>query len=204
MLRANSTLLFQGDSITDAGRGRNGDPSLGKGYPFYVAEILAEKYADMNITVLNRGISGNRAKDLVGRWQEDCLDLKPDFVSILIGVNDSWRRYDSNDPTSDEEFEKNLETVVRQSVDAGEQVLLLCPFLLDVGDKMKMFEDLMGKRAAVKKIAEKYSLPLIDLHEFLLEKCSTAAPTDFSGDGVHPNENGHKIIAAEWVRAVMG
>lgn len=204
MLKPNSTVLFQGDSITDAGRSREDDSLLGGGYPAAVAELLAEKYPSLGVRVLNRGISGNRSKDLVGRWREDCLDLKPDLVSILIGVNDTWRRYDSNDPTSDADFERNLETVVRLSLDAGQRVVLLNPFLLDVNGRLEMLEDLRGKQAAVKKTAEKYSLTLVDLDAFFAERCKREAPTSFSDDGVHPNRNGHEQIAREWLRTIFG
>ena len=93
------TILFQGDSVTDCSRDRDDPNSLGGGYPFYVSQAMP------GVKVLNRGISGHRAKDLAARWQEDCLALNPDVVSIMIGINDVWRRYDDNDPTSDAAFE---------------------------------------------------------------------------------------------------
>ena len=113
MLNKNSLILFQGDNITDTGRTGSVDPdaSLGQGYPAKIAEAFANDYADLGLTVVNRGISGNRTWDLLNRWDKDCIDIKPDYFSLLIGVNDTWRRYDSGMITTAEEYEANMRTL---------------------------------------------------------------------------------------------
>ena len=120
MLEKNTTILFQGDSITDAGRNYATD-DLGPGYPGKVGAYLATFCADKNVKVINKGISGNRVKDLKARWQAECIDLKPDILSILIGINDTWRRYDSSDPTSCEAFENTYREIL---TDVKEHLML--------------------------------------------------------------------------------
>ncbi|MFA7206886.1 MAG: GDSL-type esterase/lipase family protein, partial [Saccharofermentanales bacterium] len=100
MFKPDDVVLFQGDSITDVNRSREDDSLLGNGYPMMIRASYFSKYPEAHITFLNRGISGNRVKGLQDRLQKDFIDLKPTWISILIGINDCWRRYDSNDPTS--------------------------------------------------------------------------------------------------------
>src|SRR4051794_21960530 len=96
LLQDNDVVLFQGDSITDAGRNRDNGDDLGKGYALITAALFSHMYPGKRVQFINRGSSGNRVSDLQNRWQEDCLELKPTWVSIYIGINDTWRRYDRN------------------------------------------------------------------------------------------------------------
>ena len=113
-IKDDSLVLFQGDSITDCGRDRNNPDDLGNGYPLLVASLFNALYPEKNVKFINRGISGNRVRNLKERWEEDCLALKPDYVSILIGINDCWRRYDNNDPTSSSDFERDYRYILRK------------------------------------------------------------------------------------------
>ena len=106
-------VLFQGDSITDAGRIRQDPNDLGRGYAMLVAAWFSASYPERHVRFINRGIGGNRARDLRTRWKSDCLDLQPTWVSILIGINDTWRRYDSHDPTAAHEFEDNYRAILQ-------------------------------------------------------------------------------------------
>src|SRR5690606_15681946 len=122
LFQEGAVVLFQGDSITDCGRDRRSGDHLGWGYAMMAASWFSALYPERRVTFLNRGVSGDRTKDLVARWEEDCIALKPDWVSILIGINDTWRRYDSGDPTPLEEFERNyrrLLTEVKERLGAG-------------------------------------------------------------------------------------
>ena len=189
------TILFQGDSVTDCSRDRDDFNGLGSGYPYYASNLLPE------LRVLNRGISGHRAKDLVARWQKDCLDLRPDIVSILIGINDVWRRYDSNDPTSDAAYEASYRELLEPL--RGTQVLLIQPFLLDVSASVTaMREDLAGKQAVVRRLAEEYGAALLDADEVFRTAVRQwkKKPAYYAEDGVHPTKEGHKLLA----RAVAG
>ena len=189
------TILFQGDSVTDCGRDRSDPASLGGGYPLYASRLLP------GVRVRNRGISGNRAKDLVARWQADCLDLAPDTVSILIGINDVWRRYDSNDPTSDEAFEASYRKLLEPL--RGKSLLLIMPFLLDVSPAVTaMRQDLAGKQAVVCRLAGEYGAALLDADELFQTALRhwKKKPAYYAADGVHPTKEGHALLA----RAVAG
>lgn len=208
MLKKDSVLLFQGDSITDTYRmdAENPDESLGKGYPAKIAEKLASDFAQLNIKVINRGISGHRTKDLVNRWDKDCVDLKPDYVSILIGINDTWRAFDSNDPTPVEQYEEKMRILLgRIKAETNAQIILLNPFLLDsMPDKPRMRPDLLEKQAVVYKLIKEFDVTFIDLQK-IFDKM-VAEGTDMvalSEDGVHPTDFGHEVIAKEWMKAVM-
>ncbi|MCG3197694.1 MAG: SGNH/GDSL hydrolase family protein [Candidatus Omnitrophica bacterium] len=200
------TVLFQGDSITDAGRDRENGDSLGGGYAMMIASWLSAAHPERKTTFLNRGISGNRVVDLKGRWRSDCLDLKPDWVSILIGVNDTWRRYDSNDPTSTEDYERGYRDLLDQvSKQLKAKLILLEPFLLHVSPEVKrMREDLDPKIEVVRKLAKEYQTRLIPTDVLFSEACAHR-PADFwAADGVHPTPAGHALIAQAWIRAVSG
>lgn len=201
MLQNNATVLFQGDSVTDAGRSRTSDELLGNGYPFYVRSLLTSNHPDLAIQVLNRGISGNRAIDLLNRWDEDCLLLKPDYVSILIGVNDTWRRYDENDPTAPEVFKDRLKAIIEKTLDGtSTQIVLLNPFLLDVNEKVSaMREDLCFKQDAVAGLAKEYSTKFLDLDKIFAAAAKEQSPAFYAEDGVHPTQAGHALIAKEWI-----
>ncbi len=202
MFKAHSVILFQGDSITDAGRSRVFDRKLGDGYPAKVNAILKKKYPGRGIKVLNRGISGNRAIDLVNRWQEDCIDLKPDYVSILIGVNDTWRRYDNNDITHDITFKARYRTIMEDTVkNTTAEIILINPFLLDVSENItRMREDLSGKQAAVAELAKEFGAKFLDMDAVFREASEKEGPQYFSLDGVHPTQAGHELIASEWLK----
>ena len=185
MLNKNSLILFQGDSITDTGRTGSADPdaSLGQGYPAKIAEAFANDYADLGLTVVNRGISGNRTWDLLNRWDKDCIDIKPDYFSLLIGVNDTWRRYDSGMITTAEEYEANMRTLLDRVVkETGAKIILLNIFLLDVTeDKAQMRPDLVEKQAVIAKLVEDYDVIYIDIQKKFDEMVANGTPmTDLS------------------------
>ncbi len=196
-------ILFQGDSITDCGRNRNDPADCGPGYPGKVKGYLDLFFPGM-FEVVNRGISGNRTVDLAARWKEDCLDIKPDVLSILIGINDTWRRYDRNLVTTAEEFEKNyryLLTSVRQAL-PDTKILLMVPFLLPVVDEREKWRvDLDPKKNIVKKLAVEYGTDLIALDGLLARMCTREAPAYWAADGVHPTDAGHGIIARKWLES---
>ncbi len=198
------TLLFQGDSITDAGRSRIDDNDLGRGYAALAAAWFSALYPDKHVRFLNRGISGNRVKDLRARWQQDCLDLKPTWVSILIGVNDTWRRYDSNDPTSTEAYERDYRAIlidVRDKLHA--QLIIMEPFLLPIPpDREAWRVDLDPKIAVARKLAREFDAHFVPL-DGPFAAAATRRDMDFwLPDGVHPTPAAHAFIAQAWLRAI--
>lgn len=204
LIQEGQTVLFQGDSITDAGRSRESDDKLGSGYAMMVSAWICAQHPEREIRFLNRGISGNRVVDLQARWKEDCLDLKPDWLSILIGVNDTWRRYDQNDPTSAEAFESGYRDLLKQVRENGETQVILCePFLLHVSDKVSnMREDLNPKIEVVRKVAQEFDTRLLPLDKLFQEACEHRPPAFWAEDGVHPSPAGHALISQAWIEAV--
>jgi acyl-CoA thioesterase I len=166
-----------------------------------IAATLTALYPEKNITFLNRGISGNRVVDLENRWDNDCIDLKPNVVSILIGINDTWRRYDSNDPTSSEDFEntyRNILTKVKEDTTA--KIIMMEPFLLPVADGQEAWrEDLDPKIHVVRKLAREFNAILIPLDGIFAQASTRRNCKVWTEDGVHPSQSGHALIAKSWI-----
>lgn len=207
-----ATILFQGDSITDAKRDRgdaapNSRPALGKGYAFMAAAELMVRRPDDGLTIYNRGISGNKVYQLADRWQTDCLDLKPDIVSILIGVNDIWHqlrgKYDGTIETYRRDY-RELAERTRQALPKAK--LVVCePFVLKtgaVGDNwFPLFDEF---RAAAKAVADDFADAWVPFQS-VFDRAEAFAPADvWAGDGVHPSSHGAALMANAWVAAVGG
>ena len=199
-----ATVLFQGDSITDAGWNRQDPSSLGGGYAMMVGAWFSAMYPEKNVSFLNRGISGNRAKDLDARWQTDCLDLKPTWVSIMIGINDTWRRYDGNDITSIEAYEKSYRSIVTQTRNKLKAKLILIePFVLPVPEDRKQWRvDLDPRIHVVRSLAREFGAVLVPMDGIFAEAATRREPAYWAGDGVHPSLPGHALIAQSWLKAV--
>ena len=196
-------IVFQGDSITDAGRNREDAKGLGGGYAMMAAARVQALHPELGLTFLNRGISGNRAIDLAGRWQEDCLDLKPDWVSILIGVNDCWRRYDGNDPTSAEAFEKHYREILERSKSQGVGIIICEPFILPCPpDRVAWREDLDPKIHVARKLAREFAAVFVPFDGLFASKSVLQPPAFWAADGVHPTLVGHALMASAWIEAV--
>jgi acyl-CoA thioesterase I len=198
-LKVNSTILFQGDSITDAGRKRNHSESLGDGYVMLTAAWLSALYPEYHLKFVNRGVGGDGIRDLKNRWKKDCLDLKPDLVSILVGVNDvTWRG------TSTESFEADYVSILEQTRQLRCQIVLLEPFLLPlVGDFLSLTEELTKKIDVVRKLANEFKIKSIPLNDIFLKACLKRDASFWSLDGAHPTLAGHALIAQSWIKSVM-
>ncbi len=215
LLSNQDVVLFQGDSITDAGRVRDQDhpnatEKLGRGYAQLAAARLM---ADLpGITVHNRGISGNRITDLRDRWDADCLALKPTVLSVLIGVNDTWHGVAQGTPengtdleTFDREYRELLDRT-RQAL-PGLKLVIAEPFALECGAVLKMnFHPDIDERAnLVRMIAEEYAdvyVPFQRVYGQALER--RADPAYWAADGVHPTLAGHQVMADAWIKQVVG
>ncbi len=204
VFHSGARVLFQGDSITDGKRGRNEDPNhiLGHGYVFIIAAKYGAAFPALNLTFLNRGCSGNTVDDLQQRWQTDTLDLNPDILSILIGVNDSGR----NVPM--DQYEQIYDKLLRDAVTANPKVrLVLCePFTLRVGERNTNWEawsaGIRQRQQIVARLAKKYNAALVRFQQALEAACGRAPAEHWSWDGVHPTYSGHQILADEWIRTV--
>ena len=197
-------ILFQGDSVTDCSRKYDDPEDLGLGYVKYTAEALKEKFPDM--TFVNRGISGNRTKDVLARAQKDIVEIDPDIITILIGVNDTWRRFDMNDPTTAEEFRDNYEKILKivKEKTHAKIVMLECFLVYGMG-RDNYREDLNAKIDETRKLAAIYADKFIALDGLLAQEyigAGTREPAEISADGVHPAEEGKKIIASYLAAAI--
>lgn len=197
-------VLFQGDSITDAGRDWSDPNSMGVGYPMLAAAFFQARYPESGVRFVNRGISGFRVCDLKARWQEDCIDIRPTIVSILIGINDTWRRYDSDSPTSAEQFEADYRAILTQTREnlCG-HIVLMEPFVLPHPEDRKAWrEDLDPKIHVVRALAREFEAALIPLDGLFAQASTRREPEYWAGDGVHPTAAGHALIAQAWLETV--
>lgn len=196
-------ILFQGDSITDAGRDRSDPHNLGEGYPKYAAENIAEAFPDMDFEFVNLGISGNQTIDLVNRLEEDFIAQQPDVVSILIGINDVWHRAATKEWLSDEKFEENYRTVLKAiKARTNAKILIIEPFLIPVEDKLFFREDLDPKIQIVRKLAREYADAFLPMDGLLAAGYIGTEPTVYAADGVHPTEEGARFIGDYYLEAV--
>lgn len=204
IIKDNDIVLFQGDSITDADRIRESHINLGNGYVMMAAALFSAAHPEIQVQFLNRGISGNRVIDLQSRWKKDCLDLQPTLVSIMIGINDCWRRFDSGDPTSVEEYEKGYRDILKRTRENTKaEIILIEPFVLPVPEDRKEWrEDLDPKINAVRKLAQEFGTMLIPLDGIFSKVASFKRPEFWAEDGVHPTAAGHALIAKEWLQTV--
>lgn len=199
-------ILFQGDSITDCDRDRENDSKLGNGYAAKVASIYETLYPETPLVFINRAVGGDRSRNLLERYEQDIKAVKPDFISILVGINDTWRRYDQNDPTTAEVFENNYETLllkIKQDLPDA-KIMMIEPYVLHtLEDRAAWHEDLDPKIQVVRKLAKKYAdyfMPLDGiLQRYLVEGYQEH---DISEDGVHPSETGHGMIAKEYMKTL--
>ena len=194
------TLVFIGDSITDAGR-REDPAGLGSGFVRRIAHALAAGGDPSHI--LNRGIGGDRAVDLRARWADDVLALDPDVLTVYVGINDTWRRYDDDDATSAEAFESDYRAVLAEVVESSAPRLILVePYVVPVSDDQRAWaEDLDPKRDVVARLAREFDASLVPLHRIMNEAAVGAGPRALAWDGVHPTPAGDEVIAAAWLVA---
>jgi lysophospholipase L1-like esterase len=210
LIGANAVVLFQGDSITDAGRDRsreqnaNDARALGNGYALLAAsQLLIEHGAGLKI--YNRGISGNKVFQLAERWDADCISRTPDVVSILIGVNDIWHKLNGQYDGTVEVYERDYRALLERTRQALPRVkLVICePFVLRCGAvNDKWFPDFDGYRAAAKRVAGDFKAVFIPFQSMFDEAAQKAPPAHWAADGVHPTMAGAQLMAQAWLRAV--
>lgn len=201
----NDLILFTGDSITDCFRDRADPDSLGMGYVAMVCGRLGLDYPSLNLRFRNTGIKAERTCDLLNRWNCDCIEIQPNWVSLMIGINNVYYRYDRNDPTSLEQFEQEYRELLQQVKERTEARLMLCtPFLLPINDfVLGMREDLDPKIAVIKKLAKEFGAILVDFDSAFSAALQNASPHYWSCDGVHPSIGGHALMAQTWLRAAQ-
>jgi len=205
-------LVIIGDSIADCGRARpvgEGFPdALGAGYPKLLDAMTKVEHPAWRLNLINMATSGDRSRDLVARWQADCLALKPDYVLVMIGINDVWRHFDSplqpQLQVSIEEYEANLRRIAADTQAAGSKLVFTSPYYLELNrdDPMRAMTD--AYRDCMAALAHELDIPYVDTQrpfDALLPVYSTYC---FSADRVHPNSVAQYVIARELLRALEG
>ena len=198
-------ILFQGDSVTDAGRDRSNPADLGEGYPKFASAMIQDSYPDDDFEFVDLGIGGNRTEHLVARLESDFIEIQPDIVSIMIGINDVWHHYAFEFvETTDEQFESNYRTVldaIKSRTKA--RILMIQPFLLETVDPAKqvLCEELARKQAIIKRLADEYADAYLPLDEILHQEVD-AEPAEYSRDGVHPTPDGACRIGEAYLGAI--
>lgn len=187
-------LLFQGDSITDAGRSYEDPHLLGEGYVKYAAQYLRQAYPQVEFEFINLGISGNQTKDLVARLDKDFVQIQPDIVSIMIGINDVWHHAEDRSWIPDEVFEQRYRTVLDAIRQMGARLMIIEPFLIPAEDKLFFREDLYKKIEIVRKLAREYADVFMPTDGLLCAAFIGDDPLTFAADGVHPTAKGAEFI----------
>lgn len=208
--RTGQLILFQGDSITDASRNRtvlepNVARALGTGYPLLVASDVLREKPNRGFRFVNRGISGNKVPDLAQRWASDTLALKPDILSILIGVNDYWQHLLNGYPGTVKDYEDAYTALLEQTRRELPQVrlVILEPFVLRTGAvDARWFPEFDERRAAASRVAKRARATWVPLQEKLDSAARKTGPAYWAADGVHPTPAGHELIAEQWRRTV--
>ena len=199
-------ILFQGDSITDAGRDFRNYFDMGNGYPKYASALLREAFPDAELEFINQGISGNRTDQLFDRIHPDAIALRPDVISILIGINDVWHRHDKKCPikTTDRQLEANYRAILELlKTETDAKIVILAPFLLDDEKKESWRPELEAILPIIRGLADEFADVYIPLDELFAEALKTQPePRYYSDDGVHPNQNGSEFIAKHYLEAV--
>ncbi|MGC4038787.1 MAG: SGNH/GDSL hydrolase family protein [Chitinophagaceae bacterium] len=204
------TILFQGDSITDGNRARNNDWNhvMGHGYQYIISSKLWYDFPKRGFHFFNRGISGNKITDLAARWQTDTLDIKPDLLSILIGINDVSKFIEGDNNFTAVEYESGYRTLLQQTLHTlpGIQLVLCEPFVLPVGrvkDKWQQYADEVKKRGEiVQKLSTEFNAIFVPFQDAFNKALSRAEADYWIWDGIHPMPAGHELMAIEWMKAV--
>lgn len=189
-------------------RSYDNDNDLGTGYVMMTAKLFSIKHPENDASFINRGIGGNTVNDLRKRWQKDCVNLKPDVVTILVGINDLfaskvlfWEK-----ATSNRDFERDYSTLLEQTRDSLDaKTVLMEPFVLNTNrHRLKLRKKLSPKIEIIRRLSVEFESILIPLSTIFQEAEKVKEPAFWSTDGVHPSIEGHKLIAESWIRAVAG
>jgi acyl-CoA thioesterase I len=207
VLKDGDTVLFIGDSITDVDRRNEVHAPLGRGYVNFAANLLIARHASLDLKVVNTGISGHTVRNLVKRWHADCLDHAPAVISIMIGINDLWRRFDKRpeqiaNAVYPEEYEAAYRSLLTQARAAGNpQLVLMEPFMFCNDKSDPMFQGLPPYIEIVRRLAKEFDAILVPLQTHIDKEITSVPPQKWSKDMVHPSTWAHAWIAERWLEA---
>lgn len=195
-------IIFFGDSITDCGRNRKDEKSLGNGYVKILADKLRPIYPDTDIELINKGISGDKVCDLLARVKSDVIDLKPDAVVIMIGINNVLHKFSDGIELNLKQFEHDLTELLTKLKDNGITVIFLEPFLLPAPDKRRMRKLFDDELKIVDRVATEICDEFVAYDEMFNGLTESIPYKEYSEDGVHPTHRGSRLIADTAIKAI--
>ncbi len=195
-------IVFFGDSITDCDRDRNDENSLGNGYVKILADKLRPIYPDMDISLINKGITGNEVCDLLARVQKDVIDYSPDAVVIMIGINNVIHKFKYGKELNLAQFERDLRLLIKKLKDAGIVVIFLEPFLLPAPDKKRMRPLFEKELDIIHRVCVEMCDEFVAYDEMFNGLCISTHYSQYAEDGVHPTFEGSDIIANTAIKAI--
>ena len=212
MIKTGTTILFQGDSISDINRSvevkeANHNRALGIGFCNYIAARLLRERPAGKLKFYNKSIGGNRIVDLYARWKIDAINLKPDLISILIGINDTWHKFSKQNGVEPKRYETVYRMLLEDTREQLPQVeLVLCePFAYKCGVVTEEWiGELSQRQQIVKKLAEEFGAIFVPFQSALDKVLEYAPPEYWLGDGVHPTMAGHWLLSECWYETVVG
>ncbi|MEG0153110.1 MAG: SGNH/GDSL hydrolase family protein [Cellulosilyticaceae bacterium] len=212
LITKDSTFIMVGDSVTDCGRKRPDGEDIstgngwGDGYVNLVRSHLGAFYPQYGIRVINKGNSGEQSSDLLPRWEEDVLAYKPEWVSILMGINDVWRIFDSWNITQShgnrEVYEKSMRHVIENTLPVTKNIILMAPYFIESNKQDAMRQEMDAYGAICKQLADEYGLFFIDLQATFDSVLEHVHPMYFGWDRIHPNAIGHTLIAKKILEVI--
>lgn len=212
ILKKDSIFVVAGDSVTDCDRDFLAptwkSESLGNGYAYFLQAALTGFCPELNVQVVNRGVGGDTSAQLLERWQEDVLELQPDFISILIGVNDAWRHFDGHARESElidvAAYKENCRRMISSGLACGAGICIMSPFMLELNTADPLGSMVRQYAAAAREVAAEFHLPFVDLQAAFDQALSRRYTCNYSPDRIHPNEAAHMIILRELWRTLTG
>ena len=204
LLEPGQKILFVGDSITDADR-RGAAAPYGDGYVGMVRNLLLARYPERRLSVVNRGVGGDTARDLAARWERDVIAQHPDWLSLMIGINDVWRAFGANiqEAVPLPEYTAILRRLLdRARAATSARLILLTPYMIEPDRAQPMRRQMDTYGAVVRKLASEYEARFVDTQAAFDAALQQTAPSDWAADQIHPNAPGHAVLALAFLRAI--
>ena len=204
LFTAHQKIVFIGDSITDCGR-TAATPPYGSGYVSIVRNLLVARYPELALTILNRGTSGNTVRDLAQRWEKDVIAEQPDWLAVMIGINDCWRRFAGRDSEAVllPEYEATLRRLLdRTRAATSAHLILMQPYMIEPNTDQPMRHEMDNYSAIVSALATQYKALLVPTQAAWDAALAHSTPSDWSEDKIHPTAPGHAVMALAFLRAV--
>ena len=204
-LKKDEVLICTGDSITEMGRampdgeGLSCNPSWGSSYVNLVGGYLGAEFPELRIRVINQGISGNQSRDLLARWDTDVIAKKPDWVTVLIGVNDVWRKFDApylyHLHVELDEYRENLKKIMEKTLPVTQNIIMLTPYMIENNPQDAMRQEMLRFSQVCKEVAAEHQIPCLDLQAGFDKLLETTHPMYYGWDRIHPNIVGQTMIS---------